>query len=187
MTKLSKNAWILFSLVCALSSVTGCGGGGGSGNTVTQSTTPMVATPSLELGTPVRIGNIVTLPLTLTNTNGYPISGIEADIGFDAKAFALIVKGSAPASATPGEATVLAGKTIFQSKSLTQSSALHLAIIDLGGKKTINTGILANISFEVVPNAPSGDYTFSIASDATDSNGMATSVPVTRPTVRFAL
>ena len=186
MTKLSKITWILFLLVCALSSVAGCGGGG-SGNTVSQPTTPVVTAPSLELGTPVRIGNIVTLPLTLTNTNGYPISAIEADIGFDAKAFALVVRGATPASATPGEATVLAGKTIYQSKSPTQSSALHLVIIDLGGKKNISTGILAKISFEVVPNAPLGDYTFSIISNATDATGAETTVVVTNPTVSFVL
>jgi len=193
MTKLSKITWILFLSACALYSLTGCGGGGGggsgsgSGSTVTLLTTPAVTTAALELGTPVRTGNIVTLPLTLTNTNGYPISGIEADIGFDSKAFALIMNGSTPASATPGEATVLAGKTIYQSKSPTQSSVMHLAIIDLGGKKSISSGVVAKISFEVTPNAPTGNYTFTLVTNATDANGVATTVPVTNPTVNFTL
>ena len=190
MTKLIRIKGLLFLLVCALFSLNGCGGGGGSGSSPSTPTTPVVSnTVALELGIPVKSGNMVTFPLNFTNPNGYPISGIEANIGFDSKAFTVIMNGSNPVSATPGGATVLAGKTISQSKSPTQSGVLRLIIIDLsGGTKSISSGVVAQISFSILPGAPPGSYTYSLeVIKATDSTGAAKTLEVINPTISFTL
>ncbi len=95
--------------------------------------------------------------------------------------------GSNPASASAGEATVLADKTIYQSKSSTQKDVLHLNIIDLGGKKSIGSGVVAYMSFSILPGAPAGSYTFSLVVNATDSSGSVKTVEVTNPAVSYTL
>ncbi len=175
MTKVIRIKCLLFLMVCALFSLNGCGGGGGSGGattptTPTSPTSPVVSnTAVLELGIQTKSGNTVTFPLNFTNPNpaGYSISGIQADIIFDSKAFSF-------ASATAGAAAVLAGKTINPSKIPTGQ---RIVIIDLGGNKSIGDGVVAQISLDILPGAPAGS-TFSLVAYATDPSGLEKTVEV---------
>lgn|GEM_PF-6782604 len=172
MTKVIRIKCLLFLMVCALFSLNGCGGGGGSGGatTPTTPTSPVVSnTAVLELGTQTKSGNTVTFPLNFTNPNpaDYSISGIQADIIFDSKAFSFV-------SAAAGAAAVLAGKTINPSKIPTGQ---RIVIIDLGGNKSIGDGVVAQISLDILPGAPAGS-TFSLVAYATDPSGLEKTVEV---------
>ena len=165
----SMGAVVILVAICVLS---GCGSGGSADTLTAAGTQPPASTgiPTLAFGAPTTNGAVVTFPLNITNSSGKSISGIEADIGFDSSKFALQMSGTTPVSAVSGAAATAAGKTINQNKSLSQVNVLHIAIIDVGGNKSIGDGVVAQVSFTLVQGATLSGYVFSVTPTATDSH-----------------
>lgn len=180
MKKMIKNIF-LFCLACAVSTfVAACGGGGGGGSAgpvpppATDVSKYQINTtvPYLVFDAPTVSGTDVVFPLKLA-TLGKSITALDADIGFDALAYALKMNGAVPTSATVGAAATAAGKQISQSKSSTQPSVLHIAVVDLGGQQPIADGVIAQIRFSLVQGTMPGNYGFVVVPTATDGSNPA--------------
>jgi len=145
---------------------------------------PAYAVPLLSLGPAVVGASNVTFPVILTNTAGTPVTGITTDIVFSSDTFAVIMNGSNLISATAGAAAIAAGKQIYQSSSST--GVLHIYIIDLAGKTAIPDGVVAQVSFSIVPSASQGNYTFKNVPSATDTLGNNIAIAGANTTVAIA-
>ncbi len=172
-----KRAVTTFMVCAALSTILGCGGGGGSAVAPTSVDISRYQTvagvPSLVIGTPTISGTVATFPLSFS-AQGKSVVGIDTVISFKSDVFALIMNGTAVDSASAGAAATEAGKQINQSKSATQSDVLRIAIIDLGGKKAIADGVIAYIRLSLASGSLPGSYAFTIVPTATDANAAPT-------------
>lgn len=171
MKKLNMFLYLVLAIILAVTA--GCGGssGGPSGDTAIP---PGGVIPSLKMGTPAVSGGIATFPLTLSGSANSSISGIEADISFNAGELTLIMNGSQTTSAAPGAAASGAGKQIGQS--VPKSDVLHIVVYGLN-TTAIADGVVAQVSFNIMSGANAATAIIKVLQPAaTDPGGAAVTI-----------
>ncbi len=124
------------------------------------------AAPVMTLGPVVMNNAIISFPLVLKQDNAL-ISGLAVDVVFSSDRLFPIRKGATLSSVLLGAA--VSGKTLSQS--LEAENILRLTVIGQNNNSPIADGVVANVSFGLVPGADLRGVTFQMSLEGTDPSG----------------
>jgi hypothetical protein len=119
--------------------------------------------PQLDVGQAEgKLGETLTVPLTLTNASGYVISGVSTDLTYDPDVLE-------NPSAEIGPAGSAAGKEILFSDM--GAGVIRVGVISAGNNSAIGNGIVAYVSFRLKQNTASAQSALLNAPSACDPLG----------------
>ena len=146
---------------------------GAAGSIAITSTPQPGAVPTLNVGNANAVaGGQVTVPVTLA-TDGASISSLSMDISFDTTRLSL-PGGATPTAVAIGVTGVAASKSVYQSSP--SPGVLRVGIIDVHAAKSIGTGVVFTVTFNVLANAAPGTVILANIPDA--ASPAATQVPI---------
>ena len=137
------------------------------------------AAPSLDVGSAEGLpGQNVSIQVTLANTAASGISGLSADIRYDAAVLE-------PTSVSMGTVLKDTGKNLL--KGTPVPGIIRIGVIGLAKATALPDGAIANISFAIKPEAAAGLYPLAVTPDATDMTGKSVAISSSGGSIRIGL